>query len=89
MKRKIGINLLFVSLLVGLLWAQSDAIACTGIMLRPEDGSVVSGRTLEFGTFVDTSVVIVPRGYKFIGQTPGGEGLKYAAKYAAISLCSL
>lgn len=60
--------------------------ACTGIMLKTQDGSVVHGRTLEFGITVDTSIAVVPRGYKFVGQTPLGDGLKYAAKYAAIGV---
>ncbi len=86
MKRKTGINLLFVSLIGSLLWAYSGALACTGIMLRTEDDSIVSGRTLEFGIFVDTSIAVIPRGYKFVGQTPLGEGLKYRAKYAAVGV---
>ncbi len=61
-----------------------QAEACTGIMLKTKDGSIVHGRTVEFGFVIDTTVAIVPRGYAFVGQTPNGEGLKYAAKYAAI-----
>jgi choloylglycine hydrolase len=57
---------------------------CTGIMLKTKDGAIVHGRTVEFGTVIDTSIVVVPRGYAFVGQTPKGDGLKYAAKYAAI-----
>lgn len=64
--------------------AVHPALACTGIMLKTKDGSIVHGRTVEFGITIDTSVVVVPRGYEFIGRTPKGDGLKYAAKYAAI-----
>ncbi|MCX5863309.1 MAG: choloylglycine hydrolase family protein [Deltaproteobacteria bacterium] len=60
------------------------AEACTGIMLRTADGGIVHGRTLEFGIPIDTSIVVVPRGYEFVGKAPGGPGLKYKAKYAAV-----
>lgn len=62
----------------------ASALACTGIQLTTKDGSVVNGRTVEFGVQIDTSVVLVPRGHSFTGATPAGGGLKYAAKYAAV-----
>lgn len=74
-------------LLVGALslWPlPPPAQACTGIMLRNSDGTIVHGRTLEFGVLVDTTIAIVPRGYEFTGKAPGGSGLKYQAKYAAV-----
>lgn len=58
--------------------------ACTGIKLIAEDGSVVHGRTLEFGIPVDLSMAVIPRGYSFIGTTPNGPGLRYKSKYAAV-----
>jgi choloylglycine hydrolase len=60
--------------------------ACTGIMLRMKDGSVVHGRTLEFGTPVETSIAVIPRGHVFTGQTPNGDGLKYTVKYGATGI---
>jgi len=74
------------ALLTGALLLASSNVgnACTGIMLRTEDGSVVHGRTVEFGITIDTSIVFVPRGQKFVGQTPEGDGLAYSAKYAAL-----
>ena len=66
------------------LAAASTASACTGIMLKTADGSIVHGRTLEFGMFIDTSVVLVPRGYAFTGQTPLGPGKQWTAKCAAV-----
>ena len=62
------------------------ASACTGIMLRADDGSTVHGRTLEFGMTIDTSLAFVPRGYRFTGQTPRGDGLRYSAKYASVGI---
>ena len=72
-------------LTAALLLASSNVgNACTGIMLRLADGSVVHGRTVEFGITIDTSIVFVPRGQKFVGQTPEGDGLAYSAKYTAL-----
>lgn len=58
--------------------------ACTGAKLIAKDGSLVHGRTLEFGVVVDISTVVVPRGYSFTGTTPKGKGLSYTSKYAAM-----
>lgn len=72
-------------LLAGLfLLHASTATACTGIMLKTIDNSIVHGRTLEFGVPLDTSIAVIPRGYRFVGQTPIGAGMPYAAKYAAL-----
>lgn len=60
--------------------------ACTGIMLRNTDGTVVHGRTVEFGAVVDLSLMVVPRGHQFVGQTPKGEGHKYTTKYAFVGM---
>lgn len=58
--------------------------ACTGIKLTSKDGSVVHGRTLEFGVEVDVATAVVPRGYNFKGTTPKGDGLAYKSKYGAV-----
>ncbi len=70
--------------IMGFSLIAQPVLACTGIMLKTEDGSIVHGRTVEFGIYIDTSIAIVPRGYEFVGQTPKGDGLKYKSKYAAI-----
>lgn len=64
----------------------APAQACTGLMLVNKDGSMVAGRTVEFGTKIDASAAMVPRGYVFTGKTPAGDGLKYTAKYAAVGV---
>jgi choloylglycine hydrolase len=61
-----------------------DLSACTGIKLIAKDGSVVHGRTLEFGVQVNTSLVVIPRNYRFTSTTPKGKGLTYKSKYAAV-----
>jgi len=70
--------------LAAALAAAAPASACTGIQLRTADGGVVTGRTVEFGVFIDTSIVLVPRGYAFTGDTPLGPGKAWTGKYAAV-----
>ncbi len=70
--------------ILSLFLPQPFAQACTGIMLRNSDGTIVHGRTLEFGIVVDTMIAIVPRGYEFVAKAPGGSGMKYKSKYAAV-----
>ena len=65
-----------------MLFAHSATNACTGIRLKTKDGKTVSGRTLEFGVVVSTSLVAVPENYQFVGKTDNGDGLKYKSKYA-------
>lgn len=61
------------------------AVACTGITLTAADGSVVRGRTMEFGEPLDSDVILIPRGIALAGTTSGGadDGLQWTAKYAA------
>ena len=61
------------------------AVACTGIRLTAQDGSVIAARTLEFSIDLDSNVLVVPRGYARTGSTPDGkEGLKWTSKYASV-----
>ncbi len=63
-----------------------SAEGCTGIQLGTQDGTFVSGRTLEFGVFLDTSIIVVPRGYEFTGQTTLGAGKRWRSKYASVGV---
>ena len=65
-----------------MLFAHNATNACTGIRLKTKDGKTVSGRTLEFGVEVSTSLIAVPLNYQFIGKTDNGDGLKYKSKYS-------
>ena len=66
--------------------AATTADACTGIRLKNADGSFVHGRTVEFGIPLQMDFAVVPRGYQFVGQTPLGDGKKWAAKYGALGV---
>ena len=60
------------------------AAACTGIRLRPADGSVIYGRTLEFGTDLCSNVIVVPRGKSYVGTTRDNRpGLRWTSRYGA------
>lgn len=67
-----------------LLFGAKVAPACTGIRLIAGDGTVVYARTLEFGTDLDSDVIMIPRGYARIGVTPQGDGLKWTSRYASL-----
>jgi choloylglycine hydrolase len=64
--------------------AAQTASACTGIMLRNADGTIVHGRTVEFGIPLAIDFAVVPRGYSFTGLTPNGDDKKWSAKYGAL-----
>ncbi|MGB6976146.1 MAG: choloylglycine hydrolase family protein [Gammaproteobacteria bacterium] len=78
----LAISALFTLLLLSFA---SSAFACTGIQLKAQDGSFINGRTLEFGTKINTNVLVVPRNYAFTGTLPDGNpGLSYHSKYAVL-----
>ena len=77
MRRPVLISLL-------LLLSALKVDACTGIKLIAKDGSIVHGRTLEFGLPIESSIAVIPRGIQFVGTTPMGPGLSYTVKYATV-----
>lgn len=79
-------GLFLTTLIAAFLSIQPLARACTGIMLKNKDNSFVSGRTVEFGIAIDSSIAVVPRNYSFVGQTPMGKGMQYTSKYAAVGM---
>ncbi len=86
-KSRVGSMSIIVSFVCLVLFAtQPVAKSCTGIQLQTEDKAFVSGRTLEFGITFDSSVIVVPRNYEFIGQTTLGPGKKWKAKYASVGV---
>lgn len=78
---------IYLSLLLSTLsLASIPGEACTGIKLTAKDGSIVHGRTAEFGVQLDFSALVIPRGYPFTGTTPNGPGLSYKAKYGTLGI---
>ena len=64
------------------------AMACTGITLIARDGTVVFGRTLEWGAFdLNSRLVIVPRGHEFRSLGPDDSpGRVWTATYGVVGL---
>ncbi|SFJ63450.1 linear amide C-N hydrolase [Planctomicrobium piriforme] len=71
-----------------LLLAGSPLLACTGITLTAKDGTVVYGRTMEWGSFdIKSRIMVVGRGTKFTGSTPDAKpGLTWTGKYGAAGI---
>lgn len=65
--------------------AAQSVIACTGIRLKADDGTIVHARTLEFAVDLQSDVIMVPRGYSRTGTAPDGKkGLKWKSRYATL-----
>lgn len=68
-----------------LLSFMTTSWACTGIQLKAKDGSIINGRTVEFGLNLELSGLLIPRNYSLKGTLPDGSvGMTYTSKYAAI-----
>lgn len=75
----------FVALAASASLAASNLTACTGITIKPKDGSVIFARTLEFAADLKSNVIIVPRGKEYVGTAPGGKpGLRWKTKYGTV-----
>jgi choloylglycine hydrolase len=60
---------------------------CTGIKIKPEDGSVIFARTLEFGLDCGTGIAGVPAGMELTGSAPENKpGQKWTSKYPVIGM---
>lgn len=58
---------------------------CTGIRLKSKNGAVVCGRTLEFGSDIQSKILMIPRKHTFSGITStGGQGLPWSSRYAVV-----
>ncbi len=77
---------LFVVMAAAVMTPAADA--CTGMTLKAQDGAVVFGRTMEWGTFdLLSQVVIVPRGQTFTGHAPDGKsGLSWKGQHGFVGL---
>ncbi len=81
-KSALAIPLAFVLLACAL-----PVLACTGITIRPRDGSVIFARTLEFAVDIRSNVIVVPRGRDHVGATPAGRpGLRWRSRYGSVGM---
>lgn len=78
-------KLFYTTAIFATILTSLPAISCTGIELKAKDGSIVNGRTVEFGIPLDLSALVIPRNYAFKGTLPDGTtGISYQAKYAVV-----
>lgn len=83
MKSRILGGLLGVAAVAG--FATPSAFGCTGIRIKPGDGSVIFARTLEFADDLHSNIIVIPRGTDFTGTAPGGKsGVRWQAKYGTV-----
>jgi choloylglycine hydrolase len=62
-----------------------QAVACTGIRIKPTDGSVIVGRTMEFATDLRSNIIVIPRDTELLGTAPGAKaGVRWRSKYAVV-----
>lgn len=85
--RKVTAAVLIAMFLLTPFWP-CQVCACTGITLRAADGSIVFGRTLEWGTFdLNGRVIVIPRGHEFVGQTPDDKpGFSWKSQYGVAGI---
>ena len=60
-----------------------SSLACTGILIKTENGVTIPARTLEFGFNVQSDILVIPKGtpIKFLSSLEGKDGYKMNAKY--------
>jgi len=64
------------------------ADACTGITLKAKDGSVLFGRTMEWGSFdLHSRLIIIPGGHKFTSLLSGDKpGFSWTGQYGLVGI---
>lgn len=71
-----------LSVVVAIVVGVSSAAACTGIRIKPQDGSVIVARTMEFAADLHSNVVVIPRQVEYVGTAPGNKrGRHWRSKY--------
>lgn len=80
-------KLLLLFLIIGI----SDSFACTGIRLTAVNGAVIYARTMEFGQYLQSKIIVLPRNKEFKGTGPAGKdnGLQWKSKYAVVGANAL
>jgi choloylglycine hydrolase len=82
---------IILALIITLNLIGANALACTGIVLRAKDGSVVPARTMEFGFDIHSNILVIPAGTKITKlimdeNTTGGS---YTTKYGLVGANAL
>jgi len=79
------LGILFIIFLT-LSWT-TESIGCSIFRVMAKDGTIVSGRTYEFGLDFKNAVIIVPRNKTFLSPAPDdSEGIKWKTKYGYVAV---
>lgn len=92
MSQKMIKRIVAASVSAALVVAPLMGNACTSFLLKANDGGFVYGRTMEFGTPLNSKLIVIPRDYKALGVGVDGNpgtGLNWTTKYAAAGLNAL
>ena len=81
------ISLFILALSLSLSTIPQPSRACTEVRLRPDDGAVVIGRSMEFAQALDSNIIVQPRGQENVSTLPDGrDGIKWKSKYGVMYL---
>lgn len=59
--------------------------ACTNIIVKATDGSIVTARSMEFATNFHSRIIAVPRGQSYTGTLPDGSpGMRWQTNYGFV-----
>lgn len=82
---RIALVAVFLSILSWLPAFTADAPACTGMRVVAKNGAVVWARSLEFGSDIESVLMVAPRGMLWVSGAPDkSPGLHWKAKHAFV-----
>jgi choloylglycine hydrolase len=82
---RIALFAVFLSLFSWISAVTADAPACTGMRVVAKDGAVVWARSLEFGSDIESVLMVAPRGMLWVSGAPDkSPGLHWKAKHAFV-----
>ena len=80
------IIILSIPVLVLLLFFTNKSKACSVFQVTAKDGTIISGRTMEFGYDSKDSIIVVPRGKQFTSPAPNNQtGLSWKTRYGYVA----
>lgn len=80
------LSFILVLLLATTVPLQSTANACSFIQVVAQDGTRITGRTMEFGVDLKPAWVVTPSGKEFTSPAPEGyRGLTWKTKYGSVA----
>ena len=90
MRKIVAAFLLSISGVVLALVLPQAVLACTSFQVKANDGTVVIGRSNEFGIDAHSQIVFEPAGKEFVSKTPDGKaGKNWKSRYAFLGINGL